>query len=129
MTDNTKVTIAAGGTAVEMTLGDIAKAAQRAGKGLNRPPMKEMPEDEAVKERAYGVTAGELRQFIEQYEQLDAEKKDVSERQKELMSEAKACGFDTNVMRKVIALRKRDKNDVAEEEAILEMYKAALGMG
>ncbi len=57
-----------------------------------------------------------------------AEKKDVAERQKELMAEAKARGYDTKVMRKVIALRKRDKDDIAEEEAILEMYKAALGM-
>ena len=77
---------------------------------------------------SYGVAAGELRQFIEQYEQLDAEKKDVAERQKELMAEAKARGYDIKVMRKVIALRKRDKDDIAEEEAILEMYKAALGM-
>lgn len=77
---------------------------------------------------SYGVAAGELRQFIEQYEQLDAEKKDVAERQKELMAEAKARGYDTKVMRKVIALRKRDKDDIAEEEAIMEMYKAALGM-
>ncbi|MRX51888.1 DUF2312 domain-containing protein [Paracoccus sp. S-4012] len=77
---------------------------------------------------SYDIAAGELRQFIEQYEQLDAEKTDVAERQKELMAEAKARGYDTKVMRKVIALRKRDKDDVAEEEAILEMYKAALGM-
>ena len=79
-------------------------------------------------DQAYGIAAGELRQFIEQFEQLDAEKADIAERQKELMAEAKARGYDTKVMRKVIALRKRDKDDVAEEEAILEMYKAALGM-
>ena len=40
----------------------------------------------------------------------------------------KVKGYDTKVMRKVIALRKRDKDDIAEEEAVLEMYKAALGM-
>ncbi|MDO5705046.1 MAG: DUF2312 domain-containing protein [Paracoccus sp. (in: a-proteobacteria)] len=79
-------------------------------------------------ERNYAVAAEELRQFIEQYEQLEAEKKDVTERQKEIMAEAKARGYDTKVMRKVIALRKRDRDDVAEEEAILEMYKQALGM-
>jgi len=79
-------------------------------------------------DNAYGIAAGELRQFIEQFEQLEAEKKDVAERQKELMAEAKARGYDTKVMRKVIALRKRDKDDITEEEAILEMYKAALGM-
>ena len=76
----------------------------------------------------YAVTADELRQFIERFEQLESEKKDVTEQQKELMAEAKSRGYDTKVMRKVIALRKRDKDDIAEEEAILEMYKAALGM-
>ncbi|MFT4013732.1 MAG: DUF2312 domain-containing protein [Paracoccus sp. (in: a-proteobacteria)] len=80
-------------------------------------------------DNAYGIAAGELRQFIEQYEQLEGEKKDITEQQKELMAEAKARGYDTKVMKKVIALRKRDKDDIAEEEAILEMYKAALGMG
>lgn len=79
-------------------------------------------------DRSYGVAADELRQFIEQYEQLESEKKDVTERQKELMAEAKARGYDTKVMRKVIALRKRDRDDIAEEEAILELYKQALGM-
>ena len=77
---------------------------------------------------AYGVAAEELRQFIEQYEQLEIEKQSVAEQQKELMAEAKARGYDTKVMRKVIALRKRDKDDIAEEEAVLEMYKEALGM-
>ncbi len=76
----------------------------------------------------YGIAAGELRQFIEQFEQLDAEKADIAERQKELMAEAKLRGYDTKVMRKIIALRKRDKDDVAEEEAILDMYMSALGM-
>ncbi|MDO5658905.1 MAG: DUF2312 domain-containing protein [Paracoccus sp. (in: a-proteobacteria)] len=79
-------------------------------------------------DQSYNVAADELRQFIEQYEQLEAEKKDITERQKEVMAEAKARGYDTKVMKKVIALRKRDRDDIAEEEAILEMYKAALGM-
>ncbi len=77
---------------------------------------------------AYAVTADELRQFIERYEQLESEKKDVTEQQKELMAEAKGRGYDTKVMRKVIALRKRKPDDIAEEEAVLEMYKTALGM-
>jgi len=78
---------------------------------------------------AYSVTADELRQFIERFEQLESEKKDVSEQQKELMAEAKGRGYDTRVMRKVIALRKRKPDEIAEEEAIMEMYKTALGMG
>ena len=76
----------------------------------------------------YNVTADELRQFVERFEQLESEKKDVTEQQKELMAEAKGRGYDTKVIRKVIALRKRDRNEIAEEEAILDMYKAALGM-
>ncbi len=77
---------------------------------------------------AYNVTADELRQLIERYEQLEAEKKDVTEQQKELMAEAKGRGYDTKVMAKVIALRKRKPDEIAEEQAVLDMYKAALGM-
>ena len=77
---------------------------------------------------AYGIAAGELRAFIERYERLEAEKQEIAEQQKEVMAEAKGRGYDTKVMRKVIALRKRDADDIAEEEAVLEMYKAALGM-
>jgi uncharacterized protein (UPF0335 family) len=76
----------------------------------------------------YKVTADELRQFVERWERLEAEKKDIADQQKEVMAEAKGRGYDTKVIRKVIALRKRDRDDIAEEEAILEMYKAALGM-
>lgn len=77
---------------------------------------------------SYRVTADELRQFIERFERLEAEKKDVAEQQKEVMAEAKARGYDTKVMRKVIGLRKRDKDDISEEQAVLSMYCEALGM-
>ena len=77
---------------------------------------------------AYSVTAEELRQFIERFEQLEAEKKDLADQLKEVMAEAKGRGYDTKVLRKVVALRKRKPDDIAEEEAVLEMYKAALGM-
>ena len=93
-----------------------------------KTPMKNTPADEEVKDAAYRVTANELRSFIERIERLDAEKKDLADQQKEVMAEAKARGYDTKVMRKVIALRRRDKDDIAEEEAVLEMYKEALGM-
>lgn len=83
---------------------------------------------ETSSDSTYRVTANELRQFIERLERLDAEKKDIGEQSKEVMSEAKGRGYDTKVIRKVIALRKREANDIAEEEAVLEMYKEALGM-
>jgi uncharacterized protein (UPF0335 family) len=76
----------------------------------------------------YRVTADELRQFIERIERLDADKKDLTEQQKEVMSEAKGRGYDTGVMRKIIALRKRDSDDISEEEAVMDLYKEALGM-
>ena len=76
----------------------------------------------------YKVTADELRQFVERFERLEIEKKDIADQQKEVMAEAKSRGYDTRIMRKVISLRKRDLEDVAEEEAILTMYKTALGM-
>ena len=76
----------------------------------------------------YNVTADELKQFIERAEQLAAEKKDIGEQEKELFAEAKGRGYDTKVMRKIIALRKRQPDDIAEEEAVLEPYKQALGM-
>jgi len=84
--------------------------------------------DDQVTEQSYRVTADELRQFIERIERLDSEKKDIADQQKEVMAEAKGRGYDTKVMRKVIAMRKRDKDDLAEEEAVLDMYKEALGM-
>ena len=77
---------------------------------------------------AYNVTAEELRQFIERYEHLEAEKKDITDQQKEVMAEAKGRGYDTTVLRKVIALRKRTPDDIAEEEAVLELYLSAIGM-
>lgn len=85
-----------------------------------------MTEDTA--DSGYRVTADELRQFIERFERLEAEKKDLADQQKEVMAEAKSRGYDTKVMRKVIAMRKRDKDDLAEEEAVLEMYREALGI-
>ncbi len=84
--------------------------------------------DDSQTEASYRVTADELRQFIERVERLEAEKKDIAEQQKEVMAEAKARGYDTKVMRKIIALRKRDAKGIAEEEAVRELYKEALGM-
>ena len=77
---------------------------------------------------SYRVTADEFRQFIERYERLEQEKRDIADQQKEVMAEAKGRGYDTGVLRKVIALRKREPDDIAEEEAVLELYKEALGM-
>ena len=81
-----------------------------------------------VIDTTYRVTADELRQFIERIERLEAEKKDISDQQKEVLAEAKGRGYDIKVIRKLITLRRRDQGEVAEEEAVLELYKEALGM-
>ena len=77
---------------------------------------------------AYRVTADELRQFIERFESLEIEKRNIADQQKEVMAEAKGRGYDTKILRKLVVLRKRDLQDIAEEEAVLDMYKSALGM-
>ncbi len=90
--------------------------------------MKETAADEAVRDQATSVAAEELRQFIERFERLEAEKKDITDGQKEVMAEAKGRGYDTKVLRKIIAIRKRDANDLAEEQAVMDLYMTALGM-
>ncbi len=81
-----------------------------------------------VIETSTRVAAGELRAFIERIERLDAEKKDLADQQKEVFAEAKGRGYDTKIIRKVISLRKKDPAEISEEEAILDLYKQALGM-
>lgn len=76
----------------------------------------------------YGVAADELRAFIERWERLAQDGREIAQDQKEVMAEAKGRGYDTKAMRKVIALRARSSEDVAEEEAIVDLYKSALGM-
>ncbi|MCO4847978.1 MAG: DUF2312 domain-containing protein [Yoonia sp.] len=84
--------------------------------------------DNDVTDTTTTVAGQELRQFIERFERLDAEKKDIADAQKEVMAEAKGRGYDTKILRKIISIRKMDANDLAEEEAVLDMYKAALNM-
>jgi uncharacterized protein (UPF0335 family) len=86
------------------------------------------PSSESEGDATYRVTANELRQFVERVEHLNAEKADILEQITEVLAEAKARGYDTKIIRKIVALRKRQADDLAEEEAILEMYKEALGM-
>ena len=70
-----------------------------------------------------------LRSFIERIERLEEEKKTIADDIKDVYAEAKANGFDTKILRKIVSLRKQDRDERMEEEAILELYKQALGMG
>jgi uncharacterized protein (UPF0335 family) len=87
-----------------------------------------MEEEEDEQTVQYKVAAGELRQFVERYERLEQEKKDIADQQKEVMAEARARGYDVRVLKKLIALRKKDPQEISEEEAILQLYREALGM-
>ena len=77
---------------------------------------------------AYNVTAEELKQFVERFEELEREKQDVTDQQKDLVAEISGRGYDKAAFKAIIALRKKNPDDIAEFEAILEMYKQALGM-
>lgn len=75
-----------------------------------------------------GFAQGQLRSLIERIERLEEEKKAIAADIKEVYGEAKANGFDTKIMRKVVGLRKKDSAERQEEEAILDLYLSALGM-
>lgn len=87
-----------------------------------------MTDNSQAPDGSYRVTADELRQFVERFERLEMEKKDIADQQKEVMAEAKGRGYDTRVLRKLVALRRRDPQEISEEEAVLDLYKEALGM-
>lgn len=74
------------------------------------------------------TNANEIRQFVERCERLDAEKQEAADAMKDVMAEAKGRGYDTKALKALIALRKRDPQDVAEAEAILELYREAMGV-
>lgn len=81
-----------------------------------------------ITETSQTVAAGQLRAFIERVERLEEEKKTISDDIKEVFAEMKGTGFDTKAVRTIIRLRKKDQAERQEEEAILDLYKAALGM-
>ena len=74
------------------------------------------------------VSAGQLRQFIERIETLEEEKKGIADDIKDVYAEAKATGFDTKTMRAIVRLRKMEAAARQEAEALLETYKAAIGL-
>ncbi|MFN8924552.1 MAG: DUF2312 domain-containing protein [Rhodospirillales bacterium] len=75
-----------------------------------------------------GLAAGKLKSFVERIERLEEEKAGIAADIKDIYSEAKGEGFDTKIIRKIISLRKKDRQERQEEEELLELYKAALGM-
>lgn len=92
-----------------------------------------MPAQTSAIKVSAGTTPGNfagdrLKSLIERIERLEEEKAGLAEDVRDVFAEAKSAGFDVKVMRQVIRLRKIDGNERAEQEEILELYKAALGM-
>lgn len=77
---------------------------------------------------AHGVARDQLRAFCERIERLEEEKKTIADDIRDVYGEARAMGFDTKIMKKVIALRKKDDQQRMEEDLILDTYLSALGM-
>ena len=75
-----------------------------------------------------GVAGARLRSFVERIARLEEEKKALQDDIKEVYAEAKGAGFDVKVLRQVIRLRKQDREERQEQEELLEIYLAALGM-
>jgi uncharacterized protein (UPF0335 family) len=82
-----------------------------------------------VQVQAGGVAGEQLRSFIERIERLEEEKKGIAEDIKEVYAGAKAVGFDTKIMRKVIAVRKMDQAERQEQESLLDVYLHAIEGG
>jgi len=74
-----------------------------------------------------GISAGRLKSFVERIERLEEEKKALSGDIKEVYSEAKSGGFDTKIMRQVVRIRKMDKAEREEQEALVQVYLDAVG--
>lgn len=74
------------------------------------------------------VAQDQLRAFVERIERMEEEKKAIADDIKEIYAEAKGNGFDTKVLRQIVRIRKQDHSERMEQEALLELYMAALGM-
>ena len=74
-----------------------------------------------------GISAGRLKSFIERIERLEEEKKALGGDIKEVYSEAKSGGFDAKIMRQVVRIRKMDKAEREEQEALVQVYLDAVG--
>lgn len=81
-----------------------------------------------VTETSQTIAAGQLRSFIERIERLEEDKSAIADDIKDVMAEMKGSGFDVKAVRTILKLRKKDVAERQEEEAILDLYKAALGM-
>ena len=86
-----------------------------------------MADDAAHSDILNSTAQGQLKSIVERIERLEVEKTELAEQIKEVFAEAKGNGFDVKILRKVVRLRKQDRAKRQEEDAILDLYLAALG--
>lgn len=88
---------------------------------------KHSSQDE-ISETSQTVAAGQLRAFIERVERLHEERKTISDDISDVFAEAKGTGWDVKAIKTILAMRRKDQAELQEQEAIVDLYKAALGM-
>jgi len=81
-----------------------------------------------MEESIGGISAGQLRSFIEKLENLEQDKAELSETIRDVFAEAKSEGFDVKVMRQLMKLRRMKKEELAEQEELLDLYRQAVGL-
>jgi uncharacterized protein (UPF0335 family) len=74
------------------------------------------------------VSAEQLRLLIERIERLEEEKRGISDDIKDVYGEAKSTGFDPKIMRAIVRLRKMERHQLQEQDALMETYRNALGL-
>ena len=87
-----------------------------------------MPDAQIKEMPRKGDADARLRSFIERVERLESEKSELAEDIKEIYAEAKAVGYDPKIMRKIVRMRKMDVEKRREEEALLDVYRLAVGL-
>ncbi|KAA5604039.1 DUF2312 domain-containing protein [Roseospira marina] len=75
-----------------------------------------------------GIAADQLRSFIERIERLEEEKENLTTDIRDVYAEAKSTGFDTKIMRQLVRLRKMDRDDLAEQDEVLDLYRRAVNV-
>lgn len=111
--------------------GAKAASAEAIGKSIHPSDKRQMEAftpKQTGQSDAHGVARDQLRAYVERIERLEEEKKTIAEDIKDVYGEAKGMGFDTKILKKVVALRRKDEQERMEEDAILDTYLHALGM-
>ena len=116
-----------GGTEIPINLNKVKEARETLKKAMGDKSDDRQAEAFSPEETGQTVAAGQLRAFIERIERLEEDKQAIADDIKEVYAEAKGNGYDVKVLRKVVALRKRDLDERKEEEAVMDLYLQCVG--